>query len=143
MRGLLNESQATSLRITLQILEERLREVRGYLEGTQEEAILYRRVMPLCLERRAEAERAIDEALAEVAALARALAFEPEPDDLSAAIRGLMSASWVDLGDARSSTLKRFGSVDPALAAALDPAVARLAELVMSIAVLMTVSPGE
>jgi len=84
-----------------------------------------------------EAHSRWPEALDEIAVMARDLSLEPKPDDVKATIRGMMSASWVDLMDVRSVALRRYGGVDPRVELGLDPVVERLAQLALSIASLM------
>ncbi len=141
MRELLNDNQLRSLQIALRVFEERLRQADAILQDVPADGILYHSVMPLTPERRAEAGRLIHAALVEVTALAETLSLESEAEDVSATIRAMMDESWADLLDARAAALRRYGAVDPDLAAALDPPVEHLATIALALSALMKTDP--
>lgn len=136
MNPLLNAGQARALQITLRLFEEHLRRADAYLDGALENGTLYHQIISISPDRCARIRVVIDEALAELAALAQELCLETEPDDVGATIRATMSACWANLADARTGGLRRYGSVDPALVSVLDPTIERLAELALTIATL-------
>lgn len=138
MADLLNPSQYRSVYITLRALEERLRQADLWLQGTEESGILYQRTLELSMERRLSVHLQIAEALELIAELAQTLQLPCEMDDACSHIRAALSASWVDLCDVRSSTLGRYGTVNPDLAPVLDPIVKRLEQLALVIANLVT-----
>lgn len=135
MKELLNAAQYRSISIVLRMLEERLHQAEVWLQGAGEEAgLLYHRTLISPPERRALVQQQIAEALQLIATLQQTFQLEAEEDDLRRTIRAALSASWADLCDARSATLRRYGEVHPELAAVLDPAIERLAHLALAIA---------
>ncbi len=133
----LNDHQLQSVVIALRVFEERLREADAALRGKESDGILVVPVIHLGQDEVELARSRIAQALDEIAVMARDLSLEPKPDDVKATIRGMMSASWVDLMDVRSVALRRYGGVDPRVELGLDPVVERLAQLALSIASLM------
>ncbi len=142
MKGLLNTAQAQSLRITLQIFEERLRHADAWLAGMEESGVLYHRASFLSPEHCTEARTAIAEALAALTVLAQTFALECTEENMVSYIRADMSTSWADLCDTRSVRLQRYGDGHPALAELLDPGIEHLAALALRISALMDTDLG-
>jgi hypothetical protein len=81
-----------------------------------------------------QAEAQVEEALAQIAALAKRFELERAPVDLGAKITGLMSVDWADLLDLQASKLRRYGEVAPELSGFLDADVDRLAVIAKDLA---------
>jgi len=126
---MLNEAQRNRLTIVLRGLEMSLRDITAWLaEGGEEEVgILYRRRLTLPDDRKEAVLREIESALDEIAQLAALLRLPAHESDRAAQIAAEMSIHWSDLVDSRTSKLRRYGAVQPALAPLLDKRLDRLA----------------
>ncbi len=136
MNDLLNPDQLRSVEVTLRMFEENLRMTASWLDGAEENGILYRRKVALSKERRKAARQRINAALDEIAVLARMLDLSPEEKDAIGLIRGRLAVSWANLIDSQSGKLNRYGDVDPRLEGILDPAIQRLVELAQELEML-------
>jgi hypothetical protein len=116
------------------MFEENLRLTAAWLDGAEENGILYRRKLNLSPVQRQVAQQRVDTALETIASLAQKIGLEPEVEDPAGLIRGEMNVSWANLIDTQSRKLKRYGDVDPELKSVLDPAIQRLAQLAMELA---------
>jgi len=134
MNDLLNYNQRRSVTIVLRNFEEHLRMTSAWLDGAEENGILYRRKLNLSPVQRQVAQQRVDTALETIASLAQKIGLEPEVEDPAGLIRGEMNVSWANLIDTQSRKLKRYGDVDPELKSVLDPAIQRLAQLAMELA---------
>jgi hypothetical protein len=132
---LLRASQRNSLRITLQVFEERLRAAREWLDGRQESGSLYERKLDLPLRNRKRAERQIQKALQVIDQLRERFDLEVELENAASILRSEMSVSWANLLDVRAQRLGRYGKVHPDLSRLLDPAIDELAEIARGLAV--------
>ena len=131
MKDMLNEAQYTSLAIVLRQLEDNLHQADAWLQGAEDNGILYRRKLRLPPERRAAARQVIAVALNQIAELAREFNLAQVDDNPAAIVIAEMSERWANLCDTRSDKLKRYGGVDPRLSQALDPSLDRLVELTL------------
>lgn len=136
VNDLLNPDQLRSVEVTLRMFEENLRMTASWLDGAEENGILYRRKVALSKERRKAARQRINAALDEIAVLARMLDLSPEEKDAIGLIRGRLAVSWANLIDSQSGKLNRYGDVDPRLEGILDPAIQRLVELAQELEML-------
>jgi len=126
---LLNPEQFRSVEITLRMFEENLRLISTWLDGKENNGILYRRELNFPSGRRKAVRQHIDAALNQIAILARTLELQPEEKDITGMIRGKLAESWANLIDNKSGKLNRYGDVDPRAASLLDPVILRLADL--------------
>lgn len=133
MADLLNPVQKNSLRITLRRFEENLHHAQAWLDGREENGVLYQRRLSLPAEDRQQAEREIRKALELIEILSRDFDLPVESENSAALIRGEMSISWADLLDSRASELGRGGEVNPNLRDALDPGIQSLAGIALSL----------
>jgi hypothetical protein len=131
---LLNDAQRNSLAIGLRAFEMHLRQAMAWLEDGEETGILYRRRLTLPAERRAAMRRQIAVALALIAVLAERFNLAPAEEALEASIAAQLSVDWANLSDLRSDKLRRYGDVDPRLAALLDADIADLASRALALA---------
>lgn len=134
MNDLLNPSQRRSVTITLREFEASLRRALEWLDGKNQNGILYRETLTLSAPQRAEMRRTIEAALAEVAVTSELLSLESEEQDAAGLIRGEMSVAWANLLDTRSKKLRGYGEVHPQLAKVLDPHILNLSNLAMQLA---------
>jgi hypothetical protein len=126
---LLNSEQFRSVEITLRMFEENLRLTSSWLDGEEENGILYHRKLNSPAERRKSARQRINAALHQISILARILELPTENKDATGLIRARLAESWANLIDRQSGKLKRYGDVDPRAETILDPIIQRLAEL--------------
>lgn len=134
MKDLLNPGQRRSVTVTLRNFEISLRQALTWLDGKNENGILYRETLRLSAPKRAEMRRAIEAALAEIAATSELFALESDEQEAGGLIRSEMSVAWANLLDTRSKKLRGYGEVHPQLAKALDPHILNLSNLAMQLA---------
>jgi len=127
----LNESQTTSLTVTLRLLEITLDDIDAMLERDRD-GILYAIRTRMPAERVSELARLSAEARSLLADLAQEYHLAKEERDGTRIISGLLSARWEALEDTRPQKLKRYGPVDPKLVPQLGPPMERLIELVLA-----------
>ena len=128
---LLNPIQKNSLRITLRRFEENLFRAQTWLDGNDENGVLYQRKLTLPAKRRDQAEQVIKEARELIEKVSHDFDLPIESENAASLLRGEMSISWADLLDSRASELKRAGAVHPELSAALDPNIQSLAGMAL------------
>ena len=126
---LLNPEQFRSMEITLRMFDENLRLISTWLDGKEDNGILYRRELNFPSGQRKAVRQHIDAALNQIAILARILELQPEEKDITGMIRGKLAESWANLIDSKSGNLNRYGDVDPRAESLLDPVILRLSEL--------------
>jgi hypothetical protein len=124
----LNANHRRVLEVRLQSLERDLLQARWLMRQPPEDGVLvhYR---PIPSEVRARIEKLVDRMLAEIAALANRFGFQPKVEDIGNSVSAEMVVAWADLNDMRSSKLRGYGEVDPALAETLDPHIEQLIKL--------------
>ena len=117
----LNIAQKTSLGITLREFEVRLTRLRVLLEQ-------YESVTRLTPESVVRLRQLIDRQQAIIDDLFRRFQLKRETIDVVQSMIAELSISWTQLVDSRSDKLGRYGEVDPALKATLDPAIDQMIE---------------
>jgi hypothetical protein len=143
MTELLNPSQLLSVTIVLRMFEENLRQADSVLKEAESNGILYHRKLFLEPVKRQAAQKLINTAYKEIAALAGELGLKPKVDNPAGLISGEMSESWVNLMNSSSSKLKRFGEVDPRLENVYNPPINHLAQLALALASIFNVAGEE
>ena len=139
MTDLLNEPQRRTLTSMLMLHEKSLRQADAWLQGIGvESGTLYYRTMRLSEEQRAAVRQVIAQALEQIVELARRLDLQPREDNLVAAVRAQMQLDWCDLSEVYADALKSCGAVDPCLGPVLDPGIAELSRLAMTLVDLLT-----
>ncbi|MCA2001756.1 MAG: hypothetical protein LDL51_07825 [Chloroflexi bacterium] len=126
---LLNSYQKNSLQITLRMFEENLRNALEWLDGREEDGVLYSRTLILSEDGREQARRYIQDALGVIEKLSRQFDLRKESNDAASMLRGELEVSWANLLDTRSKKLGRYGKVHPELLSALDSDIQKLAEI--------------
>ncbi len=129
MKDLLNRYQWNSLRIRLRSYEESLRHALEWLDGYEEDGILYSRRLILSEKNRKQAKQEIRHALDQIAEISHLLDIPKETENPAFLVRGEMTVSWADLMDSRARKLGRYGKVHPELSSTLDPQIQNLAEI--------------
>ena len=129
MKDLLNRYQWNSLRIRLRSYEESLRHALEWLDGYEEDGVLYSRKLILSEKNRKQAKQEIKHALDQIAEISRLLEIPKETENPASLVRGEMTVSWADLMDSRARKLGRYGKVHPELSSTLDPQIQNLAEI--------------
>jgi hypothetical protein len=125
----LSEAHERSVTTALMLLEQDLFLVASLVAADQVGIVVSTRTR-LDARQREHMQRLIEEIRAEIAALAATFSLPHHVRDGRRIISGHLSERWADLGDTRPAKLGRYGRLDPALAAALDPPITRLTELV-------------
>lgn len=126
---LFNSYQKTAVTVTLLKFEEDLRQALHWLDGQDEQGILYRRKLEIPEEQRRLARARIAQALEEIRALAQRLELGAEEENASRTLMGRLSIDWENLSGTRARNLGGYGPVHPDLAQLLDRPMERLADL--------------
>jgi hypothetical protein len=144
MKGsLLNPSQKNSLSVTLRMFEENLRHAQVWLDGHEENGILYYRKLTLPEENREQARQAINVALDLIEKLSRKFDLRKEASNSASMIRGELTVNWANLLDTRANKLRRFGKVQPELASFLDADIQNLAGIAIHLSATLAESQKE
>jgi hypothetical protein len=144
MKGsLLNPSQKNSLRVTLLLFEENLRHAQKWLDGYEENGILYHRKLTLSEENREQAWQEIKAALELIEKLSRKFGLRKEASNSASMLRGILTTDWANLHDSRASKLRRFGKVQPELASLLDADIQNLAGIALHLSAILAESQQE
>ena len=143
MRDLLNPYQKNSLRVTLQMLEENLRRALEWLDGREENGILYSRKLNLPKENKEQARQEIKAALGVIESLSHKFDLHKDTDDAGSMLRGELTVSWANLFDTRAKKLARYGKVYPDLASILDSDIQNLAGIALQLSALLGESKQE
>jgi len=138
----LNAAQRTAVVIALSGLERDLRQAEMWLRGQPQGGMLYRTSLRLSPARREAVLSEIAKALEVIAQLAERLDLQPTEEPLTNRIAAAMTIDWANLTDTASAKLKRYGPVDPGLRDTLDPEIACLARLALSISSLIEETDG-
>ena len=141
MNDLLNYNQRRSVTIVLRNFEEHLRMTSAWLDGAEENGILYHRKLSLPSAQRQAAKQCVETALETIVVLAQKIDLEPEVEDSAGIIRGEMSVDWANLSDLISRKMKQYGDVNPELRNVLDPAILHLAQLAMELVSILFSDP--
>jgi hypothetical protein len=121
MNPMLNPQQRSSLHMTLLAFEKNLRQAQSWLDGAEEDGILYKAKLQLSEERRRQATGEIARALDQIGSLRQSFELEKKEENPLALIRSEMTISWANLLDSRSVRLGRYGDVSAGLTDRLDP----------------------
>lgn len=124
----LNPAQRNAITIALRETEIALRRLLTDLDA-DEHGRLYARVAVVGEAQRRQIEQLVNEALDEIIYLADALDLSPQLQNPLAEMAGQMTVLWSDLIDSRADKLARYGEVDPAASAGLNPPLDRLIAL--------------
>jgi len=143
MKDLLNQYQWNSLRIRLRSFEEGLRHALEWLDGYEEDGVLYSRKLILSEKNRKQAQQEIRYALDKIAKISRLLDMPKETENPASLVRGEMTVSWADLMDSRARKLGRYGKVHPELSDELDPQIEKLAETARNLSAIFGESQQE
>jgi len=143
MKDLLNPYQKNSLRVTLQTFEEDLRHTLDWLDGREENGILYNRRLNLPKEGREHARQGINVALGLIENLRKKFELHKETSDAASMLQGELTVSWANLHDARAKKLTRFGKVHPELESILDQDIQNLAEIALHLSTILSKSQQE
>jgi hypothetical protein len=129
----LNDAQRTSLRIVMSLIEEKMRDIEARLASPEEHGLMF----DVCNDLAPDVEQALRLTVAEVYALISTLrdrlALPREVKPVSREILKGLSQLWVVLQESDSQRLRRYGDVDPALGASLDPEIEALARLMLEL----------
>jgi hypothetical protein len=128
MKDLLNPSQRSSLRGVLTSVEKSLRLAQSWLDGAQEDGILYKANVQIPADRRRRISQEIAGALNEIRELSVTFDLEKREENPLALIRSELVISWANLLDSHSAKMGRYGAVSSDLAEKLDAAVLNLAD---------------
>jgi hypothetical protein len=129
----LSPSQKRALVVQLRNLEQVLYSVGHRIRERPQEGLLTHYIpVPETIRRRFEA--LIEQMHEELALLVRKFELPSKAVDSRRYIKAKMALTWSGLNEVLSSKLKRYGEVDPALSASLDPCLNRLIDLAFEIA---------
>lgn len=134
---LLNPYQKNSLRITLRMFEENLRNALEWLDGREEDGILYSRKLILSPDGREQARQYIKFALGVIEKLSHQFGLRKESSDAASMLRGELDVGWANLLDTRAKKLGRFGKVHPELLSVLDSDIQKLAEIAQQLSAII------
>lgn len=143
MEDLLNPYQKNSLRITLLGFEESLRHALEWLDGYEEDGILYSCRLSLPEENKKQIRQAINVALGLIEKLNHKFDLQKESNNVASMLRGELSVNWANLLDTRAKKLVRYGDVHPKLANILDSDIQNLAEIALQLSALLGESQQE
>jgi hypothetical protein len=135
--GLLNPHQKNSLKVTLRMFEENLRSTLRWLDGYEEDGILYSYRLDISGQDREQARQEINTALDLVENLSRRFGLPKESINSASMIRGDLTISWADLYDTRAKKLARYGKVHPQLVNNLDSDIQKLADIAQQLSAII------
>jgi hypothetical protein len=134
---LLNPYQKNSLRITLRMFEENLRNALEWLDGREENGILYSRKLILSPAGREQAREYIEVALGVIEKLSLQFDLRKESSDAAPMLRGELDVGWANLLDTRAKKLGRYGKVHPELLSVLDSDIQKLAGIAQQLSAII------
>jgi hypothetical protein len=143
MTDLLNLYQKNSLRISLLLFEENLRHALEWLDGRDENGILYQRKLTISEENRNQASQAIHSALNMIERLSDVFGLEKQSESAASMLGSDLSINWANLMDTQAGKLRRYGKVHPELADMLDPDIQNLAEIALQLSTILGQSKQE
>ena len=143
MKDLLNRYQKNSLRIALLGFEKNLRRALEWLDGYEENGILYSRKLNHPEKNGKQARQEIKTALDMIEKLSRKFDLRKEDSDAASMLRGDLTISWANLLDTRANKLGRYGKVNPELASNLDSDIQNLAGIALQLSALLGESKQE
>jgi hypothetical protein len=121
----LNEAQHNSLAVGLRALSHTCNEIERLLSGEQP-PLLWEIENDLTEQERQRIATSLTRLRHQIQAIAAQWAVKPEVISVRRSIVAQLSVDWSDLNDLRPHTLRRYGEVDPAVAAVLQPAIEQL-----------------
>jgi hypothetical protein len=136
-KALLNPYQKNSLRITLRMFEENLHNALEWLDGREDDGILYSRKLILSPDRREQAREHIKVALGVIEKLSHQFDLRKESSDAASALCGELTVGWANLLDTRAKKLGRYGKVHPELVSVLDSDIQKLAEIAQQLSAII------
>jgi hypothetical protein len=143
MKDLLNPSQKNSLRVSLFLFEENLRKAQEWLNGREENGILYSRKLTLPEEKKEQAGQIITTALNLIKKLSEMFELETTYESAEYMLRGDLTLNWESLADTQARKLRRYGKVHPELASILDPDIQNLAGIALELSSILGESQQE
>jgi hypothetical protein len=111
------------------MFEENLRHALEWLDGYEENGILYSYKLILPEENRKQARQEINTALGLIEKLSHRFNLAKEINGAASMLRGELTVNWANLLDTRPKKLGRYGKVNPELAQVLDSDIQKLAEI--------------
>ena len=125
------------------MFEENLRHALEWLDGYEENGILYSRKLSLPEVNRKQAREEVKAALDIIDKLSHKFELDKESSDAASMLRGDLTISWANLLDARASKLGRYGKVHPELKNTLDTDIQNLAGIAMQLSAIIGESKQE
>ena len=119
------------------MLEENLRQTQEWLDGREEDGILYYRRLNISERNREQAHRAIETALQLIEKLGNKFELGQEFQSAAPILMGNLTVNWANLVDTKSNKLRRYGQVHPELGDVLDPDIQNLAEIAFSLSTIL------
>jgi hypothetical protein len=126
----LNEAQVRAVAVALQVLEERCALMRQLISNPAHEGALHQVVDDIPPAARGVLLHQITAIEALIAHLAAEFQLSASPHSARQMLVALLSSSWEHLEDTWPAKLRRYGPVDPVIAAPLDAKLARLSALI-------------
>lgn len=133
MKHLLNPSQYNSIRVTLSILEENVREIENWVNNPPDTGILYKKEIHISEQKQKVLKETIEHIRDQILLFTQNFDFQPINIDLGKKAQSKMSECWADLIDIQSDKLKRYGKVNPQLKNEIDARLEKLAQLTLII----------
>lgn len=132
--AILSQYQAQGVSVALRMLERILFSIEELYTGQEEtrEGIMVSLANPLSQEERVHLAHLVQRARPAIETLAGRFELKHETADLAREVHGRLVEMWAALEDTRSHKLRRYGHVDPALSALLDPEIEELIYLVLA-----------
>jgi hypothetical protein len=143
MNELLNPYQKNSLRVSLLMLEDNLRQAQEWLDGREESGILYYRDLKISEETKQWAGLRIQAALELIEKLSSEFELNKEFQSAASILQGNLTVSWANLMDTKAGKLRRYGEVHPELSSMLDPDIQNLAEIAFHLSTMLGQSKQE
>ncbi len=143
MNDLLNPYQKNSLRVSLLMLEENLPRAKEWLDGREENGILYYRNLKISEETKQQATQRIQAALELIEKLSSEFELDREFQSAASILQGDLTINWANLVDTKSNKLRRYGQVHPELGDMLDTDIQNLAEIAFNLSTIFGRSKQE
>lgn len=143
MSELLNPYQKNSLRVSLLLFEDSLHRAGEWLDGREENGILFRCKLELSEAKRKRARQTISTALALIEKLTHTFELRTEVESASAIIRSELTVNWENLMNTQAGKLRGYGEVNPQLAGLLDSDIRNLAEIALELSAIFGESQQE
>ena len=125
------------------MFEENLRHALEWLNGREENGVLYNRKLNLSQSGREQVRQKINAALGLIESLSHKFDLHKDTSDAGSMLRGELTVSWANLLDRRAKKLVRYGDVHPELASILDSDIQNLAGLALQLAAILGESQQE